>query len=146
MIDADPAESAAEPAEGRSPTVLTIDDSATARQLIAMAMRRRPHVTVLMASNGSDGVRIASEQQPAMILLDGYLPDMSGLDVLRSLKALPATREIPVVMLSGETRDQFDDASRAAGAAEYIVKPVDLAHLYELVDRYAPESGATRPR
>ena len=139
MIDADRAESAVT----GSAIVLTIDDSATARQLIAMAMRRRPYVTVLMAGNGSDGIRIASEQEPAMILLDGRLPDMSGLDVLRSLKALPTTRGIPVVMLSGETREQFDDATREAGAAEYIVKPIDLDRLYELVDRYVPENGAT---
>lgn len=65
------------------------------------------------------------------------------MDVLRRLKATPTTREIPVVVLSGETRAQFEDASRAAGAAEYIVKPVDLDRIYELVDRYMPESGAT---
>lgn len=141
MTDADSVKRTVEPAPAVPAVVLTVDDSATFRQLIAIAMRYRPHVTVLTAGEGSEGIRLASERRPVLILLDGNLPDMSGADVLRRLKAVPATSEIPVIVLTGETREEIHDELRAAGAAECIAKPIGLDHLYEIVDRYAPETG-----
>lgn len=141
MTNANSAERSVEPAPAVPAVVLTVDDSATVRQLIAMAMRYRPHVIVLMAGEGSEGIRLACERRPVLILLDGNLPDMSGADVLRRLKAVPATSEIPVVVLTGDTREEIHDELRAAGAAECIVKPIDLDRLYELVDRYVPKAS-----
>jgi two-component system, chemotaxis family, chemotaxis protein CheY len=117
--------------------VLCIDDSATYRQLIVKAMRNQPHMTVAQAGEGEEGIQLATGRMPVLILLDSNLPDMTGADVLRRLKAIPATRPIPVVVLTGETRDEIHAEMRAAGAAECLVKPIDLDRLYELVDRYA---------
>lgn len=126
------------PAMALAAAVLTIDDSATARQLISMALRYRPHVAVLMAGEGSEGIRLAGERMPALILLDANLPDMSGMDVLHRLKTTALTHPIPVVVLTGDPRKEILEALRAGGAEECIVKPIGLDQLFDLVDRYVP--------
>jgi DNA-binding response OmpR family regulator len=120
-----------------SPIVLSIDDSATVRQFIQLAMRYRPHVTVLAAETGEHGIQLAREHLPSLILLDGSLPDIRGIDVLRTLKGSAATQGIPIVVLTGsghETYDQFLEA----GADGFMVKPVELDDLFAFVDRHAP--------
>lgn len=117
-------------------TVLSIDDSATVRLFIQMALRRRPHLTVLVAETGKHGIQLAQDHVPALILLDGSLPDIGGLDVLRVLKGSAATRRIPVVVLTGGGREA-PDTFLAAGAEEILIKPIDLHDLYALVDRHA---------
>lgn len=125
-----------------SQAVLCIEDSPTNRQYIVMAMRQRPHVTVIEAADGSEGIRLATARTPALILLDGHLPDMTGADVIRRLKSASATRDIPVVVLTGEVREEIHAEMQAAGALGCLIKPIDLVNLYELVDRHVPRPGA----
>lgn len=125
-------------------TVLHIDDSATVRLFVHAAMRRRPHLDVLGAPNGAEGIRLAREHLPALILLDGLLPDIQGIDVLRALKGAEPTSRIPVVMLTGSV-EEADQPFAAAGAEQYVMKPVDLDALYALVDRYVPPDEASGP-
>lgn len=131
------------PADG--PAVLCVDDSATNRRIIELAMRYRPHVELLQAGDGAEALRLAFERRPALILLDGNLPDINGQEVLRRLKAAPATRSIPVVVVTGEHRREILDGMRAAGATDCIVKPIDLDRLLDLVDVYAPAPSPPGP-
>lgn len=123
-------------------TLLHIDDSATLRLFVHAAMRRRPHVDVLGAPNGAEGMRLARAHLPALILLDCSLPDIRGIDVLRTLKGAEATSRIPVVVLTGSA-GEADQAFAAAGAEQYVVKPIDLDALYALVDRHVPPDEAS---
>jgi CheY-like chemotaxis protein len=122
--------------------VLCIEDSATSRQYIVMAMRQRPHVVVVEAADGGEGITLANARTPDLILLDGHLPDMTGADVIRRLKGAPATRDIPVVVLTGESRAEAHAEILAAGAIACLVKPINVAHLIELVDRHLPGHDA----
>lgn len=123
-------------------TVLSIDDSATIRQFIQMALRYRPHVKVLWAGTGENGIQLAREHVPSLILLDGSLPDIDGLEVLRVLKGSANTRQIPVVVLTGGGQEPPDEFL-AAGAEGFMVKPIDLGDLHALIDRHAPPADLT---
>ena len=104
--------------------ILIIDDVATNRIVFKVklgAARYHP----MMASGGADGLRMARKELPDLILLDLMLPDISGIDVLRSLRQDPATRDIPVIVVSASTA--LDDRLMAleAGADDVFVKPYD---------------------
>jgi DNA-binding response OmpR family regulator len=116
--------------------VLSIDDSATVRHFIELAMRYRPHVSVLGAETGESGIQLAREHLPSLILLDGSLPDIRGIEVLRTLKGSAVTEGIPIIVLTGSGHETYDEFLEA-GADGFMVKPVELDDLFALVDRHA---------
>lgn len=128
------------PAPSRA--VLCIEDSATNRQFVVMAMRQRPHVVVVEAADGDEGITLANAHNPDLILLDGHLPDMTGADVIRRLKSAAATRDIPVVVLTGDSREEVHAEILDAGAIACLVKPINLTHLIEVIDRHLPGPDA----
>jgi CheY-like chemotaxis protein len=85
--------------------------------------------------NGRDGVRSAIEIQPGLILLDNRLPDATGSDILQELTSAPATAQIPVVILSGDSNGVLDELL-ASGAAETVAKPFDVQQFISVIDRY----------
>lgn len=89
--------------------------------------------TVLVATDGSTAIRIATAQQPALILLDVVMPGMNGHDVCRQLKADERTRDIPIIFVT--MRDDSDSivAGFEAGAVDYLVKPFRLPEVLSRV-------------
>ena len=85
---------------------------------------------------GGDGVRVAIDGQPALILLDNRLPDASGEQVLRHLAVAPATAAIPIVILSGDSNPATVDELLAAGAADFLGKPFEAHQLLAIIGRY----------
>src|SRR6267143_2300647 len=94
----------------------------------------RPGITLLSAMQASVGLELAREHRPALILLDLNLPDMGGLEVLRSLRGDPATEGIPVVVVSADASPGQSQRLLAAGASGYLTKPYEIASLLELID------------
>jgi CheY-like chemotaxis protein len=90
---------------------------------------------VVGASTGADGLRLARELQPSAITLDIVMPETDGWQVLHGLKADPATREIPVLLLT--VVDQKDLGYRL-GAADYLMKPFERDDLIAALHRVAP--------
>ena len=127
-----------EPIPTPRPIVLVADDSRLSRALMTKALAHRPHLTVLATGQGGEAVDLAREHRPSLILVDGWLTDMPGLEVIRHLKADPSTSRIPIVVVSADDRTAFHDEMRAAGADEFVLKPITLDQLYELVDRHVP--------
>ena|ERR1051326_3806537 len=82
---------------------------------------------VLTAKNGEDGIRLARERRPSVILLDLALPTASGFDVLKTLKSSPLTASIPVVLISAYA--MLVDNCVARGASACVQKPFDIDHL-----------------
>jgi CheY-like chemotaxis protein/anti-sigma regulatory factor (Ser/Thr protein kinase) len=119
---------------GLTQTVLLIEDNQANVALMASILAQRPGVTLLTAMQGRLGVDLARRHHPDLILLDLHLPDMRGDEVLRGLKDDPATREIPVVVVSADaTRDQ-EERLLAAGARAYLTKPLDVRSFLHVVD------------
>ena len=110
------------------PTVLIIDDSIDVHRLLTARLRSEP-IQIINASCGTEGLRIASESEPDLILLDLDMPEIDGFEVLRQLKDNPKTLNIPVLVLSGLTDSQDKVTAFDLGAIDYITKPFDIIEL-----------------
>jgi PAS domain S-box-containing protein len=113
--------------DGHAPaTLLYVEDNLANLSLVETFLGARPAWRLVPALQGRIGVELAREHQPDLVLLDLHLPDISGEEVLRRLRADPRTEGIPVVIISADaTRDSLDRL-RALGADAYLTKPLDL--------------------
>jgi CheY-like chemotaxis protein len=85
--------------------------------------------------HGTLGLDLARQHQPDLILLDLHLPDMNGHELLQRLRADPDTREIPVAIVSADATTRQIERLEAAGADEYLTKPLDVQRFLALVRR-----------
>jgi PAS domain S-box-containing protein len=126
-------------------TVLYIEDTVTNVRLVEEILRRRPSVRLDAAMLGELGLELARERTPDLILLDLHLPDLAGEQVLARLRDDAATREIPVVVLSADATGRQREPLLAAGALDYLTKPIEVRALLEVIDRVlAPAPMAAR--
>lgn len=124
------------PPEIREPVVLYIEDNLANLKLMERVLaRREPHVRIVAAMQGRLGLELAREHQPAVVMLDLHLPDMTGEEVLASLRVDPLTSSIPVIMVSADASPNQIQRLLAAGAAGYITKPIDVRMVLETIDR-----------
>lgn len=123
-------------------TVLYVEDNLSNFTLIERALTAHRNVRLLPAMQGQIGLDLAREHHPDLILLDLHLPDIHGAEVLGRLRAEPETREIPVIVISADATQGQIERLRAAGARDYITKPLDIVKLLKILD----EVLAARPR
>jgi CheY-like chemotaxis protein len=109
-------------------TVLLVEDSEAIRTAFTILLEDAGY-TVLGTGTGMEALRLSAEHHPDVLLLDMGLPDISGLEVVRQLKACDATRGATVVAVTGRDEDADRQACLSAGCAAYLVKPVDLQRL-----------------
>ena len=115
-------------AQARIPRVLAIDDSELMHRLLRARLQREP-VDIYCASNGDEGLRMAVELQPDVILLDIDLQGMDGFDVLQQLKDDARTRNIAVIFISA-TLEMMDRVKCLdLGAIDFVHKPFEMAEL-----------------
>jgi two-component system cell cycle response regulator DivK len=112
--------------------VLVIEDNAANMKLAVFLLELRGH-EVLQATDAEEGLRLARELQPALVLMDLQLPGMDGLAATRLLKADPATRAIKVVALTALAMVGDRERIEAAGCDGYVLKPLSYKHLLEVV-------------
>jgi signal transduction histidine kinase/ActR/RegA family two-component response regulator len=120
--------------------VLYIEDNLSNLKLVESILKHRPGIELMSAMQGRFGVDIAREHQPDLILLDINLPDVSGAEVLHLLQDDVSTASIPVVMLSADATEGQVARLNAAGATEYLTKPLDVALFLEIIDRTVVEA------
>jgi signal transduction histidine kinase/ActR/RegA family two-component response regulator len=133
-LDAARAAGAADPARTSACTLLYIEDNLSNLKLIQHIFADRPEVRLLSAMQGELGLQLARAQRPDVILLDLHLPDMSGEQVLASLREYPETERIPVIVLSADATSKRVDGLREAGARGYLTKPLDVTHFLDTVN------------
>jgi signal transduction histidine kinase len=114
--------------------VLYIEDNLPNLKLIEHILEQHPNVELLSAIQGSIGLDLARQHTPDLILLDLHLPDMSGAEVLRHLKGDLRTRDIPVIVISADATGGQIERLRAAGATEYLTKPLDVRRFLLLLN------------
>lgn len=115
--------------------VLYVDDNEVNRELMAVLLESRPHLQLVMAATGHEGLEMARQWQPDLVLLDIRLPDIDGFAVLRALRSDPALRDIPCVAVSAAAMPHEVAAATAAGFDAYLTKPVDVEALLREVDQ-----------
>ncbi len=111
-----------------------VEDNETNVEVMRGILLRRPQVHFGVSVTGLDGLAAIRTQRPDLVLLDMHLPDIDGLELLRHLKADPATAAIPVVVVSADALASQIEAAMDAGAAHYLTKPVSVAELLSVVD------------
>lgn len=114
--------------------ILTVDDSKTVRIIVKKAFKAFD-CDIIEASNGVEGLAIAAKERPDVILLDVTMPVMDGVEMLTKLKADPALKPIPVIMLTAEGGREHVMRIAKIGVRDYIVKPFHEEILVEKVGR-----------
>ena len=130
---------------GEPRTVLYVEDNLSNVKLVERVLARRPEVRLLVAMQGSLALELAREHRPSLVLLDVHLPDMSGEEILRRLRADPRTAATPVAVLSAAATAGRVDRLRAHGVVDYLTKPLDVARLLALVDGSGGPGGPATP-
>jgi two-component system cell cycle response regulator DivK len=126
--------------EADSPTVsrrkiLVVEDNELSMKLVNDLLEFHGH-QIFQATRGADAIRIAHDSRPYLILLNLQLPDMSGLDVARALKADEATRAIPVVAVTAFAMRGDEEKARNAGCDGYVTKPIRIQSFLQTVDAF----------
>jgi CheY-like chemotaxis protein len=140
------------PADGRRPPtpatvgdVLYIDDTPENLRLIETVLaERRPGLALRMATNGLDGSLLAEGQRPDVLLLDLNLPDISGEEVMRRLRARTQTGDVPVIVLSADSTSRNINRLLEAGADAYLTKPVNVPQFLDVLDRLLVDAPSAR--
>lgn len=124
-------------AEAPSPirTVLSIEDNASNRALIEALVLKRPSWRLISASSGAEGLRLATEHNPSLILLDLNLPDSPGERVLRGLREIHRLASAAVVVLTADVLPETRERLLRAGATDYLTKPLDVRRFLSLLDK-----------
>ena len=118
--------------------ILVVEDNDKNRKLVRDVLAHQGY-RLLEAESGEDGVRLALEHRPALVLMDIHLPGITGIDALRQLRADPATRAIPVIAVTASAMTADRATIVAAGFDGYQSKPISirpfLAAVREMLDR-----------
>jgi PAS domain S-box-containing protein len=122
-------------------TVLYVEDNLANLKLMERVLARRPGIGLVSAMQGRLGVTLARAHRPDLIFLDQNLPDMSGLEVLRRLRADPGTGELPIVVISADASDGLRRRMFNAGASEFVTKPFDVDRLLEILDVFCGDGS-----
>lgn len=120
--------------------ILVVDDEVVSR-IVLRARLDAAFYEVLLAADGATALRIARRRQPDVIVLDAYMPGMDGYEVCRRLKAEPATRDIAVMMITAVQDAMAPVRALAAGADDFIAKPVEEAALLSRLRRLLREQA-----
>jgi two-component system cell cycle response regulator DivK len=112
--------------------ILIVEDNDKNLKLVRDVLQVKGYDTI-EAGTAEDGIRLAGERHPDLILMDIQLPGMSGIDALRVLRANPATAAIPVIAVTASVMQQDRSQITEAGFDGYIAKPLDLKPFLESV-------------
>ena len=113
-------------------TVLSVDDSASALQMVKLTLTGAGY-QVVQAANGADGLAKARAGGVDMVLTDVNMPVMDGLTLIRELRKLPAFKGVPIVFLTTESDAGMKQQAKAAGATGWITKPFQQDQLLAVV-------------
>lgn len=110
-------------------SVLYVEDNPANIRLMQALTGNIKGLTLMIATNASDGIALAKEKQPDIIILDINLPDMNGIDVFKELSNIPETAHIPVIALSAAASKNDIQKGLSAGFKYYLTKPMELSEV-----------------
>jgi len=113
--------------------ILLVEDNEMNRDMLSRRLMKRSY-EVIMAVDGIEALTLAQSGSPDLILMDMSLPVLDGWEATRRLKALPATRGIPVIALTAHALSGEREKALAAGCDDFDTKPVDFQHLVAKID------------
>lgn len=136
------AKAIAEIAQRLAPLLLIVDDDVFQHRMIEHQLRGTGF-QFAFATNGAGAMAAIRNRQPDLVLLDFYLPDMSGVEFLKKLRTADSARGVPVIMMSGTTTRDVVVESRLAGAVEVMAKPLERSRLIPSIERHLTDARPT---
>ncbi|MBA7594259.1 Sensor histidine kinase RcsC [subsurface metagenome] len=121
--------------------ILVIEDDPSALKFTAYALEQEGY-QVLTAANGVEGLKMAQEEKPDLVVLDVLLPGMDGFELCHRLRNADATANLPILMLSVKARESDKNMGLKVGADEYLTKPTGPDELMASVGRLLEHKGA----
>ena len=115
--------------------ILLVEDNEMNRDMLSRRLQRRGY-DVLIAVDGAEGVRLAQEQSPDLVLMDMSLPVLDGWTATRQLKDDPITHTIPVIALTAHAMAGDREKALEAGCDDYDSKPVEFPRLLEKIEAF----------
>jgi len=115
-------------------TILAVDDSPSIRQMVSFTLKAAGY-EISEAVDGQDGLDKAKAKSFNLILTDQNMPRMDGLTLIKSLRAMPQYKTVPILMLTTEAGDDMKAQGRTAGATGWLVKPFDPQKLLDVVKK-----------
>jgi two-component system, cell cycle response regulator DivK len=113
--------------------ILLVEDNEMNRDMLSRRLERKGF-QILIALDGVEGIAIATDEQPDLILMDMSLPEMDGWEATRRLKANAETQAIPIIALTAHAMSSDRDKCLAAGCNDYDTKPVEFPRLLEKIN------------
>ncbi|MCW5719870.1 MAG: response regulator [Devosia sp.] len=117
-----------------SKTILTIDDSASIRQMVAMTLTGAG-LDVIEAVNGQDGYDKATTNTVHAVITDLNMPVLNGIEFIRKYRQHPASKGIPIILLTTESDEELKRQAKEAGATGWIVKPFKQDQLLAVIKK-----------
>jgi len=117
-------------------TIITVDDSRTMRDMVSYTLKEAGY-NVLEAEDGQQALSVLNGQKADVVITDLNMPNMDGIELIKSLRAQNDYRATPILMLTTESDDAKKNAGREAGATGWIVKPFNPEKLLSVVKKVA---------
>jgi two-component system, cell cycle response regulator DivK len=115
--------------------ILYVEDNEDNVYMLSSRLKRRGH-EVIVATDGNEGVALARSETPALILMDLSLPVVDGWEATRRLKALPETRDIPVIAISAHAMAGDRASAFEAGCDDFDTKPIEFDRLMRKIEQF----------
>jgi len=117
--------------------ILIIEDEPDLRLILAMCLKHSGDFDPILACDGMEGIEVARQQMPDLILIDVMMPKLDGYATCRLIKQDERLRDIPVIFLTAKTDSREVNRAIRAGACGYLPKPFDPLQLAGQIDRIA---------
>ena len=121
--------------------ILVVDDSADNVALISLYLQQQGY-RVVTASNGEEAINVAAQMIPNLILMDISMPTLDGLGATRRIREHNTLREIPVIAVTAFGTEGFQRAAYDVGVSGYLIKPIDLDRMNQLIALLLSPSGS----
>lgn len=115
--------------------LLLVEDTEDNRYMMRRLLEMEGY-DVVEARNGEEAVKVATQENPSLILMDLSLPIIDGLAATRLIRKLPALEKTPIIAVSAHDTADFQDEAFEAGCNRYITKPIDFGELEKLIKEF----------
>ena len=121
---------------GRKKILVIDDNELNIKLIVGLLITKRPEYEILRATTAEEGIKMAHENLPDLILMDIQLPGMNGLDATEELKNDTNTRDIPILALTSYAMEGDEEKAKNSGCSGYITKPIDTKKFLITIEKH----------